>query len=168
MGSMTNEKGKRPSESAVVTRYLVMPHQANPQGTAFGGAIMSWIDMVAAMAAERHCGTEVVTAGIDSMAFKKPVRIGDHVVLKASVNYVSRSSMEVGVQVTRENPCTGEKAIATTAHVTLVALDENKRPTAATPIVPETADEKRRYERAKQRVQLRKERLRQLGGGSKT
>jgi acyl-CoA hydrolase len=159
---MTNEKGKSPSESAVVTRYLVMPQQANPQGTAFGGAIMSWIDMVAAMAAERHCGTEVVTAGIDSMAFKKPVRIGDHVVLKASVNYVSRSSMEVGVQVTRENPCTGEKAIATTAHVTLVALDENKRPTAAPPIVPETDAERRWYQRAQQRVQLRKERLRQL------
>ena len=156
-----NEKGKTPSESAVVTRYLVMPHQANPKGTAFGGAIMGWIDMVAAMAAERHCGTEVVTAGIDSMAFKAPIRIGDHVVLKASVNYVSRSSMEVGVRVTREAPCTGEKAIATTAHVTLVALDEDKKPTAAPPILPETAEEKRRYENAKQRVHERKERLKQ-------
>ncbi|MHC4517334.1 MAG: acyl-CoA thioesterase [Planctomycetota bacterium] len=165
MGSMTNEKGKTPSESAVVTRYLVMPHQANPQGTAFGGAIMGWIDMVAAMAAERHCGTEVVTAGIDSMAFKEPVRIGDHVVLKASVNYVSRSSMEVGVQVTREDPCTGEKAMATTAHVTLVALDENKRPTAAPPVVPETAEERRRYESAKERVRLRKERLQEQAEG---
>jgi acyl-CoA hydrolase len=162
---MTNEKGKTPSESAVVTRYLVMPHQANPQGTAFGGAIMGWIDMVAAMAAERHCGTEVVTAGIDSMAFKEPVRIGDHVVLKASVNYVSRSSMEVGVQVTREDPCTGEKAMATTAHVTLVALDENKRPTAAPPVVPETAEERRRYESAKERVRLRKERLQEQAEG---
>ncbi len=161
---MTNEKGRTPSESAVVTRYLVMPHQANPQGTAFGGAIMSWIDMVAAMAAERHCGTEVVTAGIDSMAFKAPVRIGDHVVLKASVNYVSRSSMEVGVRVTREDPCTGEKAIATTAHLTLVALDENKRPTAAPPIVPETSEEKQRYENARQRVQQRKERLKEQTG----
>lgn len=161
MAVMTNEKGKTPSESAVVTRYLVMPQQANPQGTAFGGAIMGWIDMVAALAAERHCRTEVVTAGIDSMAFKAPVRIGDHVVLKASVNYVSRSSMEVGVQVTREDPCTGEKAIATTAHLTLVALDKDKRPTAAPPILPETAEEQRRYDNAKQRVQERKERLRQ-------
>jgi acyl-CoA hydrolase len=110
------------------------------------------------MAAERHCRTEVVTAGIDSMSFKEPVRIGDHVVLQASVNYVSRSSMEVGVRVTREDPTTGEKAIATTAHVTMVALDEDKRPTAAPPVVPETAEEKRRYENAKQRVQDRKER----------
>jgi len=155
---MTNDKGKTPSESAVVTRYLVMPQQANPQGTAFGGAIMGWIDMVAAMAAERHCRTEVVTAGIDSMSFKEPVRIGDHVVLEASVNYVSRSSMEVGVRVTREDPGTGEKAVATTAHLTMVALDENKRPTSAPPIVPETSEEKRRYENAKQRVRERKER----------
>lgn len=162
MVPMTTPKGKTPSESAVVTRYLLMPHQANPQGTAFGGAIMGWIDMVAALAAERHCRTEVVTAGIDSMAFKAPVRIGDHVVLKASINYVSRSSMEVGVQVTREDPRTGEKVIATTAHVTLVALDEHKQPTPAPPILPTTPEEKRWYERAKQRVQLRKERLRQL------
>jgi len=156
-------QGKTPSESAVVTRYLVMPQQANPQGTAFGGAIMAWIDMVAAMAAERHCRTEVVTAGIDSMNFKAPVRIGDHVVLQASVNYVSRSSMEVGVRVTREDPGTGEQAIATTAHLTMVALDENKRPTIAPPVLPETADEKRRYENAKQRVQDRKKR-RQANG----
>jgi len=156
---MTDATGKTPSESAVETRYLVMPQQANPQGTAFGGAIMGWIDMVAAMAAERHCGTEVVTAGIDSLSFKAPIRIGDHVVLKAAVNYVSRSSMEVGVQVTREDPCTGEKAVATTAHLTLVALDEKKRPTAAPPVVPETPDEKRRYENAKCRVRARKERL---------
>ena len=160
MTGMTQNNGKTPSQSAVVTRYLVMPQQANPRGTAFGGAIMGWIDMVAAMAAERHCGTEVVTAGIDSLSFKEPVRIGDHVVLKAAVNYVSRSSMEVGVQVVRENPCTGEKAIATTAHLTLVALDKDKRPTAAPPVVPETEAEKRRYENARQRVLERKERLR--------
>ncbi len=163
MGTMTDDKAKTPSQSTVVTRYLVMPQQANPQGTAFGGAIMAWIDMVAAMAAERHCRTEVVTAGIDSMNFKEPVRIGDHVVLHASVNYVSRSSMEVGVRVTREDPVTGAQAVATTAHLTLVALDENKRPTTAPAILAQTPDEKRRYENARQRVQDRKER-RQANG----
>ena len=136
-----------------------MPHQANPHGTAFGGVIVAWIDMVAAMTAQRHCGKEVVTAGIDSLAFKEPIRIGDHVVLKASVNYVSRSSMEVGVQVTREDPCTGQHVTATTAYLTFVALDENKRPTPAPPIVPETQEEIRRYENAKLRVQARKELL---------
>ena len=159
---MTNEKGKSPKESAVVTRYLLMPHQANPQGTAFGGAIVAWIDMVAAMAAQRHCGKEVVTAGIDSLVFKEPIRIGDHVVLKASINYVGRSSMEVGVQVSREDPYGGNKVIATTAHLTFVALDENKRPTAVAPILPETEQEKKRYENAKLRVKARKELLEKI------
>jgi acyl-CoA hydrolase len=155
---MTNDKGKTPSESAVETRYLVMPQQANPQGTAFGGAIVSWIDMVAAMAGQRHCGREVVTAEIDTLIFRHPVRIGDHVVLRAAVNYVGRSSMEVGVQVTREDPYTGAQIVATTAHLTLVALDENKRPTPVPPLLPQTKDEKRRYEGARLRVQARKER----------
>ena len=112
-----------------------MPTQANPQGTAFGGAIVGWIDMTAAMAAQRHCGCEVVTAGIDSLVFRQPIRIGDHVVLKAAVNYVSRSSMEVGVQVIREDPYSGRQVLATTAHLMLVALDEKQearpRPAAA-------------------------------------
>jgi acyl-CoA hydrolase len=158
---MTNKKAKSPSQSAVESRYLIMPHQANPHGTAFGGVIVAWIDMAAAMAAQRHCGREVVTAGIDSLAFKEPVRIGDHVVLRASVNYVSRTSMEVGVRVTREDPYTGEEVVATTAHLTFVALDENKKPTPAPPIRPETDQEKRRYEHAKLRVQARKERLKE-------
>jgi len=153
---MTNEKGKNPKESAVETRYLIMPHQANPHGTAFGGVIMAWIDM------ERHCSKEVVTAGIDSLAFKEPIRIGDHVVLRASVNYVSHSSMEVGVQVTREDPYTSKQTIATTAHLTFVALDKNKKPTPALPILPETEQEKRRYENARLRVQARKELLKKM------
>jgi acyl-CoA hydrolase len=159
---MEEINGKTPKESAVETRYLIMPHQANPQGTAFGGTIVAWIDMVAAMAAQRHCGREVVTAGIDSLAFKEPIRIGDHVVLRAAVNYVSRSSMEVGVQVTREDPYSSEKVIATTAHLTFVALDENKKPIPAPPVLPETEQEKKRYEHAKLRVQARKELLKRM------
>jgi acyl-CoA hydrolase len=158
---MTNQKAKSPSQSAVESRYLIMPHQANPHGTVFGGVIVAWIDMVAAMAAQRHCGREVVTAGIDSLAFKEPIRIGDHVVLRASVNYVSRTSMEVGVRVTREDPYAGQEVVATTAHLTFVALDENKKPTPAPPIRPETDQEKRRYEHARLRVQARKERLKE-------
>jgi acyl-CoA hydrolase len=159
---MTSEKGKTPGQSAVETRYLVMPQQANPQGTAFGGAIVSWIDMVAAMAGQRHCGREVVTAGIDTLVFRHPVRIGDHVVLRAAVNYVSRSSMEVGVQVIREDPYSGAQILATTAHVTLVALDENKKPVSVPPLLPQTAEENKRYEDAKLRVQARKERLKAM------
>jgi acyl-CoA hydrolase len=157
-----DEKGKHPKDSAVVTRYLLMPQQANPHGTAFGGAIVAWIDMVAAMVAQRHCGKEVVTAGIDSLIFKEPIRVGDHVILKASINYVGTSSMEIGVQVSREDPYTGEQVIATTAHLTFVALDDNKKPTDVPPILPETEQEKKRYENAKIRVQARKELLKKM------
>jgi acyl-CoA hydrolase len=150
---------KTPGQSAVVSRYLVMPDQANPCGTAFGGAIVAWIDMVASMAAQKHCGKEVVTAAIDSLNFREPVYVGDHVVLKASVNYAGRTSMEVGVRVTREDPYSQKEIIATTAHLTFVALDKNKKPTPVPRLVPETPDEIRRYENAKIRVQARKELL---------
>ncbi|HIJ71085.1 MAG TPA: acyl-CoA thioesterase [Planctomycetes bacterium] len=139
-----------------------MPDQANPCGTAFGGAIVAWIDMVAAMAAQRHCGKEVVTASIDSLNFREPIHIGEHVVLKASVNYAGRTSMEVGVQVSREDPYTGRSTVATTAHLTFVALDENKKPTPVPAIIAETEDQKRRYSNAKMRVKNRKELLRKM------
>ena len=159
---MQQLKPKSPKDSAVETRYLVMPSHANPQGTAFGGTILAWIDVVAAMAAQRHCGKEVVTAQIDSIIFKQPIRVGDQVCLKASVNYVGRTSMEVGVQVTREDPYGDSSVVATTAHLTFVALDQNKRPTPVPPILPQTDAEKRRYENAKLRVQARKALLKNL------
>jgi acyl-CoA hydrolase len=162
MKTSDSERQKTPGQSAVVTRYLIMPDQANPYGTAFGGAVVAWIDMVASMAAQKHCGKEVVTAAIDSLNFREPIYVGDHVVLKASVNYVSRTSMEVGVQVTREDPYSSKQVVATTAHLTFVALDKNKKPTPVPRIVPETADEKRRYENAKIRVQSRKELLERI------
>jgi len=155
-------EGKKPGDSAVESRYLLMPHQANPYGTAFGGVIMAWIDMIASMAAQRHCGKEVVTASIDSLSFKEPIRVGDHIVLKASVNYVGRTSMEVGVRVIREDPYSTKQIIATTAHLTFVAIGKDKRPCPVIPVLPETADEKRRYENARLRVQARKDLLRKI------
>ena len=148
---------KTPANSVVETRYLVMPGHANAFGTAFGGAIMSWIDMVAAMAAQKHCSREVVTAGIDSVAFESPIRIGDQVILLACVNYVSKTSMEVGVKVIRENPATGEQITATRAFLTFVAVDENHRPVAAPKLTPKTDDEQRRWKNAALRVKTRKQ-----------
>lgn len=147
---------KTPADSAVETRYLLMPHQANPFGTAFGGIIVGWIDMVASMAAQRHCGSQVVTAGIDSLAFHKPVRIGDHVILLAAVNYVGKTSLEVGVKVIREDPLTHERTVATKAYLTFVAIDKQHRPIPAPPLRPETEDEKRRFNNAALRVKARK------------
>ena len=156
---MKKQNVKTPAHSAVETRYLLMPHQANPQGTAFGGVIVAWIDMVASMAAQRHCCREVVTVSIDSLSFKEPIHIGDHVILKAMVNYVGRTSMEVGVQVTREDPTTNQKMTATTAHLTFVALDANKNPVPVDPITPQTDDQKRRHSNAQLRVKARKQLL---------
>jgi acyl-CoA hydrolase len=103
-----------------------------------------------------------VTVSTDKISFLAPVHVGDHVVLRASVNHVGTTSMEVGVQVTRVNPYTGESVRATTAYLTLVGLDENERPTPIHQLKPETPDEIRRYENAKLRVQARKELLLKL------
>ncbi len=154
---MKDKKSKTPAQSAVETRYILMPHQANPQGSAFGGVIMSWIDIVASMAGQRHAAAEVVTASVDSLNFKHPVHIGDHVLLKAAVNYTGRTSMEVGVQVIREDPITNESKITTTAHLTFVALGKDRKPTTVPPIDPQTPDEITRYNNAKIRAKNRKE-----------
>ncbi|MGD9154641.1 MAG: acyl-CoA thioesterase [Bacillota bacterium] len=148
---------KTPRESAVETRYLIMPDQVNAHGTVFGGLIMSWIDMVAAMAAQRHCNGVAVTASIDRISFKAPIYVGEHAVLRASVNYVGHTSLEVGVLVIKENPYTGEQIRATTAYLTFVALDDDQRPRPAPPLRPETEVEIRRYRKAEARVQSRRE-----------
>ncbi len=157
-------KIKTPRDSAVESHYIIMPQHANHFGIAFGGTIMGWIDMVAAMAAQNHCECEVITASTDQICFVAPVRVGDHVVLQASVNYVGRTSMEVGVRVTRRDPFTGEAGHATTAFLTFVAIDKDKHPCAVPPLNPETPDELRRHANAKVRVEARKELRRRLRG----
>ncbi len=162
MKTRNEQKARSPSESAVETRHLIMPQHTNAYGTAFGGTIMSWIDITASMAARRHCGREVVTVQIDSTSFIAPAFIGDQIILKACVNYVGTTSMEVGVKVQKENPATGECITTCTAHLTFVSLDENKRPFPVPPLEPQDEDEKRRYENARLRVEKRKELRRQL------
>jgi acyl-CoA hydrolase len=156
---------KTPRDSAVEARYILMPQHANDLGIAFGGTIISWIDMVAAMVAQRHCGRKVVTVSVDRISFLAPCRIGDHVLLRASANYVGHTSMEVGVQVTRENPLTGERVRATTAYLTFVALDDAHHPTTIPELRVETPDERRRSENARLRVAARKELVQRLDTG---
>lgn len=146
-------KAKSPKQSAVETRHIVLPDDANHYGTAFGGAIMSWIDLIAVMAAQRHSEKESVTVSIDRVNFISPIQIGDHVHLLAMVNYVGRTSMEVGVQVNRENPYTGERVRATTAYLSFVALDENKKPTSVPELILESETEIRRFNEGKLRIE---------------
>ncbi len=149
-------KAKSPDESAVEMREMVMPTDTNKHGTIFGGKIMSWIDIAAAMAAERHCNNPVVTAHISDIDFISPINVGFHVSIKASINYVGRSSMIVGVRVDSENPYTGEKKKTTKAYVTFVAIDESGKAKEVPRLTPITDDEKRRYENAKERALSKK------------
>ena len=148
---------KTPSETAIEMREMVMPHHTNPQNTVFGGTVMSWIDVAAAMVAARHCGRPVVTAHISDIDFIAPVKMGYHVLIQASLNYVGRTSMIVGVKVTSENPYTGESRTTTKAYLTFVALDDLGRPVEVPELAPETEDDIRRFENAKKRVQMKKD-----------
>lgn len=148
---------KTPSESSVEMRELVMPNHTNPQNTVFGGTVMSWIDIAAAMVAARHCSRPVVTAHIDDIDFIAPIKMGYHVLIQASLNFVGKTSMIVGVKVTSENPYTGEVRTTTKAYLTFVALDDLGRPVEVPGLKPESEDEIRRYENAKKRVQMKKD-----------
>ncbi len=147
--------GKSPSESTVTMTELVLPTDTNALGTIFGGKVMSWIDIAGAIAAGRHARKVVVTASIDALNFVAPVKVGYVVQIKAIVNFASRTSMEVGVRVEAENPLTGEITHTATAYTTFVALDQNGRPTPIPSIIPQSPDEKRRFEEAKKRRESR-------------
>ena len=147
---------KTPSDSSVEMREMVMPNHTNPQNTVFGGTVMSWIDIAAAMVAARHCGRPVVTAHIDDIDFIAPIKMGYHVLIQASLNYVGRTSMIVGVKVTSENPYTGESRTTTKAYLTFVALDDLGRPVEVPALTTVSEDEKRRFENAKKRVAMKK------------
>jgi acyl-CoA hydrolase len=148
-------EGKHVKDSCVTISYVMMPEDANPAGNVHGGIIMKHIDMTGGVAAMRHARCNVVTASIDSLIFHYPVFIGDLVTLRASLNLVARSSMEVGVQVETENLFTGEVRHTASAYLTFVALDRNGRPTPVPQLIPETDDEKRRHRQAMERRAVR-------------
>ena len=116
---------------------------------------MHLADMAGALAATRHARRPVVTASMDHMSFLYPVQIGQLIVLKSSVNRVFRTSMEIGVKVMVEDLATGQVRHTSSAYLTFVALDADGRPTEVCPVIPETADEKRRYQEAGARREYR-------------
>jgi acyl-CoA hydrolase len=143
--------GRRPRESEAVLTELMMPHHANVMGNVFGGHILSLVDRVAAVAAIRHSRRPCVTVSVDKVDFREPIRVGELVTAYARVNFAGRTSMEVGVKVVAENVMTGEQRHTNSCYLTYVALDDHGEPTPVPPVVPETADEKRRHDRAAQR-----------------
>jgi len=136
---------------------LVLPSDANNLGNAFGGRILAWIDIAAAVAAGRHCGGQVVTASMDDVHFVKPITQGDIVVLKARVNYVGRTSMEVGVRVEGEH-WGGPRYHALTAYATFVALDSDRNPTEAPALQCGDEHDLRRCDEGRQRMEYRRAR----------
>jgi acyl-CoA hydrolase len=153
----------RPIAETRTTIYRVMmPTDANPAGSVYGGSILRYIDEIAGIVASRHTRTNVVTASIDRMDFIAPVRIGDVLVLKAAINYTGRTSMEVGVRVEAEDTRTGRVAHTGSCYLTMVALDGQGRPTEVSPVEPSNDEERRWYEAAGRR---RETRLKERGGG---
>ena len=134
---------------------LVLPPDTNHHGTVFGGRVLQWIDITAAIAAQRYSNRRVVTASIDEMHFIVPIQLGNVVILKACVNSAHRTSMEIGVRVEREDVLTGENEHAATAYLTFVAIDENMTPTAVPRLKPSNGEEVRRAEEATMRRESR-------------
>jgi acyl-CoA hydrolase len=146
---------KPAAASRIEITHLVMPSDANMLGTAFGGMVMEWTDLAASMAAMRHARLPVVTASIDQLSFLAPIRIGQMAILQAQVNAVFATSMEVGVEVTSEDPLTGERRKCCDAYLTFVALGADKRPTGVPPLRTESDEERRRERDARLRREAR-------------
>ena len=150
---------KKVSNSVVVMHELVLPNDTNVLGNVLGGRVMHLIDICAAMSAYKHARSPVVTASIDHLNFLSPAKKGDMLILRSSVNYVSRTSMEIGVRVESEDTLTGNVKHTASAHLTFVALGKDKKPKEIEKILPETEIEKKRYDAAKERVENRKKGL---------
>lgn len=133
---------KSPRESRVETTHIVQPPDINSLGTIFGGQLMAWIDLTAAACAYRHTRRTCVTVSMDELHFLQPVHLGDIVILKASVNYAHRTSLEIGVRVEAEKPMSGETTHVASAYLTFVAVDRRGKPIPVPHVLPETAQEK--------------------------
>jgi len=149
------KKQRYVKDSQVEMTQLVLPNDTNQLGNLLGGRLMEWMDIAAAVSAQRHSNRICVTASVDHLVFHQPIRLGEVVTLRASVNRAFRSSMEVGVQVVAENQLTGNRKTANTAYFTFVAVDENNNPVNVAPLVPKTSEEKRRHREALQRRLMR-------------
>jgi len=154
---LLNPRSVRDSQSEMAE--IVLPNDANPLGALLGGRLMHWIDLAGAMAAHRHSRHYVVTASIDHLDFLVPVRVGDLVILRSSVNRVFRTSMEVGVKVWVENYISDSSHHVSSAYLTYVAVDREGCHLPVPAVVPEDDEEQRRYEDAGRRREIRRTEL---------
>lgn len=148
-------EGKTAAESRTVMSQLMMPADANPTGNVHGGTIMKLVDTAGGICAMRHAGHLVVTIVMDTMTFLQPVYVGQLVTLKAQVNWVGHTSLEVGVRVTAENVLDGSVTHTSSAYLVYVALDAAGRPVAVPPLIVQTEEERRRMQAAEARRERR-------------
>ena len=146
---------RSPRLSEAVMTQMILPSDANPLNAAFGGRIMEWIDICGAVAAQRHCRQNVVTASMDELHFHAGIKVGWIVILRARVIATFRTSMEVGVTVTAEDPLTGEQHLTTSALLTFVALEEGGARVPVPPLALETDQDRAAADEARRRRQSR-------------
>jgi len=147
-------KSKTPKESLTIQTQNVLPNDTNTLGNLFGGHLLQWMDMVASICAHRHCKRVVVTASVNNVSFKNPINHASLVTLEAKVSRAFTTSMEVFIDVFVEDPVSGEKTKSNEAIYTFVAVDQNGSPLPVPELVPETHEEKQRYDSALRRKQL--------------
>ena len=150
---------KHVKDSYVIMHELILPNDTNNLDTVFGGKVMQYMDLCAAMSAYKFARTAVVTASVDRLDFLAPARVGDMLILKSSVNYSHNTSMEIGVHIDAENVKTGKRRHTASAYLTFVSLDSDGKPQKVDNIIPESSDEKRRYNEGKERHLERMKRL---------
>ena len=150
--------GKCSSDSEVTLSQQMMPSDANPLGNIHGGSIMKLIDEAGGLAAMRHARRPVVTVVMDSITFLSPVRVGHVLTLRGRVNWIGKSSIEVGIHVEAENPVTGEITHTNSAFAVFVALDDEGHPSTVPPLILETEEDRRRWKEGEERQEMRLQR----------
>jgi len=160
---------RRVRDSVTEMTQLVLPHEANVHGSVLGGTVMHWIDLAAAVTANRHCRRPVVTAAIDEMSFLAPILVGQLACVHSRITLVDKSSMEIRVTVESEDLLTGERRHTSTAYVTFVAIDPvTRRPVAVPPLILETDEERAEHQKAKERRRVRLERREAMRSSAKS
>ena len=155
---------RSPSGSESLVSELMMPHQVNNHGHVFGGVVLSMVDRAAGVASMRHSGRPCVTVSFDRVDFKEPIFTGEVVTCKAKVNFVGRTSMEIGVRVEAENLFTREMRHTNTCYLTFVAINANHRPIPVPPLKLETEEDRRRFREGQKRREARIALARELEG----
>jgi acyl-CoA hydrolase len=150
-----NRQTRFARETMAIATHLVLPENTNTLGNLMGGQLLNWMDIISAISAHRHCGRVVVTAAVNNVSFQQPIKLGDIVTIEAKVSRAFSSSLEVYMEVFVEHATTGKRTRCNEANYTFVAVDQLGSPIQVPDLIPESDEEKRRYDSALRRRQLK-------------